>query len=582
MQNSQNKENPEGNEDKRTIGFGIGQAFTAAAASLRAAGTRAQELVEGTTNAVLASLPLSRIRATEPAPASAANNKVTIENQPVNNVLTLANTPSRTNVSLKASCVIKTELAKETAQGTENLKAPVVPVGEATASQKLAGQSELPNNGFFKGSSIVKTNLQLEQAQETTKGTDILKAPAVQTPAGQSELSNIDFFKGSFIIKTDVKQKLAHGTAKVSENPQIPSVAQTEADQPDLPYIDFFNGFSSIDTNICFKQTEGTALGSEHLKTPTAQTTAGQPESRLQLQKVSERAGTSLEPVCLVQSILQSTGTQTDEINESVVKSLIARRHITASKAEAALIRQISNTRRLDVLTQEERAPSFFTEHQRLCQNLARQVSTSSQTGHRLVDTSKIKRLAVSRQPESASDFKTHRMHSNFSQRTEINLIHHRQSNECESQTAFATSTSRRIRSSPGRRISSIDHNFTSHKRTLDASSNDLSLHRRKARRLSEVVDQRRRLSGTTRTIIANQDSRSEIAVRNEVQDRRSHRTPSASLPSMLPLRSEHVRARGWATEGRASRSASSGQRNKFLEAIKQFFGRCAGYRRRH
>lgn len=592
MQNSQNQENPDSNENRRTTGFGIGQAFTTAAASLRAVGTRAQELVEGTTNAVLSSLPLSRIRATEPRPLSSANNNLAIENQQVRNVLTLANTRSQTNLSQKGSCVNNarslTDLAEKTAQGTEHLKEPAaVLAGETTTGQRPAVRPEpkLPNNDFFKGSSIIKTNLQLEQVKEKTKGTETLKAPAVQTPAGHSELSNIDFFKRSFITKTNIKQKLAEGTAKVSENLKVPPGTQIAAGQSDLPYIDFFNEFSSFKTTLYLKHSEVTAKGTEHLKACTTQTTSGQPESRIQIQTPTEKAGTSVEPIRYVQSNLQSTGAQTDEKTDSVVNSVKAQSQVTERNAESGLLRKVSKSQRLEVLAQEETVPSFFRNHR--LSNLTRQVSTYSQTRQYLINTSKTKKTVVSRQSETTPDFKIDHRHSNVSQRPEINIIHHRYLSQCESQIAVPTSTSCRITSSSGRRFGnsrllSTEPNFTSHiKRPWDASSksNDLSLHRRKARCLSEVVEQRRLISGPVKTTVATQDSQTEIAERNEVQDRRSRTIPYTSISSILPLRSENGRARRWATEGRATHNE---QRNTFLNGIKNLFGRCAGYRRRH
>lgn len=558
MHTSQNQENPDSNEDRQTTGFGLGQAFTAAAASLRAAGTRAQELVEGTTNAVLSSLPLCRIIGTEPVPLAVANNNVPTENQIIKNVLTLASTQSRTNLSVKKSCVIKTDIAEDTAKATENVNA-----SEKTAGQGPAGQSEIPNNKFFKKSSITKTNIQLQEAKETTKCTENLKAPAVQTPAGQSELSNIDFFKGSSIIKSN-KNKLAEGTAKVPENQKVPPVAQTAADQSELPYFDFFAGFSSFKSNLYYKQTEETAKGKA----------ANQPESRLQLQTTIE-AGTSVEPVIHVQSNLQSTGTQTDEKNESVVHSLIARRQNTATNVDSGTITNISKTPRLEVLKQEDKVPSFFTGPR--LSNLTRQVSTSSQTRQCLMDASKTKRIIVSKQSETSAGFKTDRRHSNISHRPEINFIHHHHSPERDSQTAMPTSTSRRMSSYSGRRILQIEPN-----RTWKTSSKDLSLHRRKARRLSEVVDQRRLMSGPDKTVVAALESPTDIANSNEVKHRRSHTIPSASLPSMRSHRSESLRAREWAIHARAAHRAPPEQGNNFLKAIKHFFGRCAGCRRRH
>lgn len=577
MQNSQNQENPDGNEDRQTTGFGIRKFFTAAAASLRAAGTRAQELVEGTTNAVLSSLPFSHIRVTEPGPLTAANNNVPIENQLIKNVRTLANTHSRTNLSLKGSYVIKTDLVDETVKASQNVQEPAVPASETSAV--TAGQSKLPSNEFFKGSSIIKTNLQLEQAKETKKVSENLKAPAVQTPAGQTVLSNIDFFKGSFIIKTNLKNKLAEGTAKVFENLKVPPVAQTAPSQAELPYIDFFKGFSSIETNLYVKQAEETPKTTEQLKTLTSQSTADQPESKLQLQTPTEKAGTSVEPVGHVHSNLQSTGTQADEMKGPVVNSLTARRQITARKAESAIVRQVFKSRIPEYRTHEE-SPSFFTEHR--LSNLARIVSTNSQTRRCLIDSNN-KIPVVSRQPETTSDFKSDHRHTNVSQWAEIDFIHHSHSTDCESQTVIPTTTSRKVSSSCGRRILSTEPNFTSHmRREAFSKFNDITLHRRKARRLSELVEQRRLIPGTVKTILATQDSRTETAERNELQDRRSRTIPSASMPSMMPVRSENVRARGSLTKRRATRTAPNEQRKKFIKAIKQFFGQCAGFRRRH
>lgn len=574
MHNSQNQENPDSNEDRQTTGFGLGQAITAAAASLRAAGTRAQELVEGTTNAVLSSLPLNRIRTTEPGPLPTSNNNVGLENQPVKKtsnvtVLALANTQSRTNLSIKGSCVILNDLVEKTGKETENFKVPAVTAGETTTGQISAGQSELPNNNLFKGSSIVKTNLQFEQPKETTKGTENLKAPAVQTPAGQSDFWNIDFFKGSFVIKTNVKGKLAKGTGNVSEYQKVPPVTtQSASGQSELPYIDFFKGFYSIKTHLHLKQAEKTANGTEHVETPTTQTTANQPESRLQSQTPIEKAGTSVEPVDHVQSNLQSTGTQTEEKNASVVNSMIKSRQ---RKVESHLIRQVSKTQRLEVRVQKERVPSFFTEPRLL--NLASQASTTSQTPECLMGNRKTKRIVVSRQPETTFDFETDHRHTNVSKWPDINFMHHGHSSE--SQTTIPTSTSRRLCSPSGRRIP-IPPNIKP-----QSKCNDLSLQRRKARRLSEVVEQRRGTFGTAKTLLDTQDSETEITERDRVKYRRSPTIPSASTPSMLPLRSESVRTRGWATETRGTDTVPNEQKTKFIKVIKELFGRCAGYRRR-
>lgn len=584
MPNSQNKENPDSNDERRRTAFGIGQAFTAAAASLRAAGTRAQELVEGTTNAVLSSLPLSRIIGTERVPLSVPNNNVPTENEAITNALTLANTLSRTSLSIKGSCVIETDIAEETAKGTENVNASVAPAGETTTDQSPADQTELPNNDFFKGSSIIKTNLQLVETKESTKGTENLKAPAVQTPAGQSILSNIDFFNGSFIIKTNIKYKLADETSKVSENQNVPPAAQAATDQLELPYIDFFKGFSNIKSNVYLKQAEETVKGTEYFKTPTAQIAVNQSKQRLQLHTPTEKAGTSVEPGVHVQTNLQTTGTQTDDKNESVVKRLTSRRQIKKRRAESGPMIHISKTRRLEVLAQDERSPSFITEHR--LSDLARLASATSQTRQYLIDASKPKRIIVSSQPETTTTLKTDRRHSNISQRAEINLLHHRDSSELDTQTAIPASTSRRISSYSGRRMLTIEPttNLTSHNRTWDGSTkfSDLSLHRPKARRLSEVVDQRRRMSGIVKTITATIDSRTETNERNEAKDRRARAIPSASVPSMLHIRSENVRARRRTTEARAAHRAPAERRNKFFKVLTKLFGRCTGYSRRH
>lgn len=580
MPNSQNQENPDNHEDRQTTGFGIGQALTAAAASLRAAGTRAQELVEGTTNAVLSSLPLNRIRATEPRPLSTANNNAAIENQTEKNVLTLDDTQSRPKLNIKRSCTIKNELAEEISKGTENLKASALPTGEATSGHRSAGQSGSLNNNFFKGSSVIKTNLQFEQTKETTKGTETLRAPAVQTPAGQSELWNIDFFKGAFIIKSNIKPKLTEGTAKAPEKLNRPLTAG----EWELPYIHFFKTFSSVKTNIYIQQAEETAKRTEKLKTPTAQTTTSQSESRLQLPTSIEKAGTSVEPLGHEQSNLQSTGTQTEETNGSVANTLNARKQITGKKA--SFVKQVSKTRKLDALTQEETFPSFFTESRLL--NLASKGSPSSRT-RQLIDTPKTKRI-VSSQPESTFDFKVHHRHTNISQRSDINFIHG-PSSERVSRSAIPTSSSRRISSQSRRSVISTQPNFTSHTRTWESSSklSDLSLHRRKARRLSEVVEQRRWISVSPKKILASQDSPTEIVERNivlsismpAVPKNIKEAVPQNVTQNVRETVRENVRGQIAATETRATDMVQNQERKSFLKAVKQFFGRCTG-RRQH